>query len=384
MDFSKTNNNLLYANYNKEQDCVIFGTTTGFYVYTLYPQKKIISCKINGGVSKISMLHRSNIFFFVGTQDIGEYSKKTLNIWDDSKKSIVGQINFTENISHMEIYTDNIFISTENNIYLYNFDNLQLLHTLPIGNNISGIFKVIVDKHLILYADTNTIKLYNWDTTDTNTIDSHIDNINLFSISNDNTLLATCSHKGSIIRIFDIETLTLLKELRRGTEYVTISDLTFNKEGTLLLCSSDKGTIHIFSIELPTSNKKSSIKDVIEDDIPENNIEETINEISPTLIAHSAIKNHKIYGSHYFKSFLPTYFNSEWSFIQIYLKNLLSYNVFSKDKNTILSIASNGCFYIIEYTYDMYTGKTSHKIISTLKFLSDHNDPFDHRNSTIL
>lgn len=389
MDFSKANNNLLYANYNEEEDCVIFGTKTGFYVYTLYPQKKIISCKINGGVSKISMLHRSNIFFFVGNVNSGEYSKKILNIWDDSHKKVVGQINFKDDICHMNMYSDTICISTKNDIYIYNFDNLKLIDSISISNNLSGIFKVILDSQCIIYPDNNTINIYNWETKETRTIDSHIDNIQLFSISKDNTLLATCSYKGSIIRIFNITTLTLVKELRRGIDYVTIVNLAFNKDNTLLLCSSSKGTIHVFSLDV-TNNMVNAIENInnttdIIYTIPDSDT--SVSNISKldTLISHTPIiKNRKMYGAHYFKSILPKYFNSEWSCIQIYLKNVLTHNVFSKDTNSIITVASNGCFYSIEFSYDLQTFSASHKIISTLKFLSDHNDPFDHRNSTIL
>ena len=50
------NNGLLYANFNEKNDCIIFGTTIGFYVYTREPFKKIISRRIIGGVSIILII----------------------------------------------------------------------------------------------------------------------------------------------------------------------------------------------------------------------------------------------------------------------------------------------------------------------------------------
>ena len=407
MDFKETHTNLLYANYNEDQDCVIFGTKTGFYVYTLYPQKKIISQKINGGVSKVSMLHRSNIIFFVGTLDNGDYCKQNLNIWDDNRKKIVGQINFKENIHHIETFTGYIFISTKKNIYIYNFDNLKLLKSLPIKNNTKGLFKVIIDTTQIVYPNNNTIELYNWTTKQTNIINCHINTVEHFSLSNDNSLLATCSQKGSIIRLFNVNTLQLIKELRRGTEYVRIINLVFNNDNTQLLCSSNKGTIHIFSIE-NINNSIENLQEESKENVKEKKEkeQETINGKIEILQKVSSIddqddqddqddtdkqteekniiENKKIYGMYYLQSFLPKYFNSEWSFIQIYLNNSFTHNAFSKNKNNLISISSNGCFYTIEYSYDYKTSKSSYKIISTLKFLSDTNDPFDNRNSTIL
>ena len=392
MDFSKANNNLLCGNFNKEKDCVIFGTKNGFYVYTMYPQKKIISQKINGGVSKVCMLQRSNIVFFVGNVDSGEYSKHVLHIWDDSRKKIIGQINFKDMIQNIRVYMHYIFVSTTENLYIYNFDNLQLKHTIPITNNTSGLFKVIIDKQLLVYPNNNMIELYNWDTGETTQKKCHQHMIETFSISDDHTLLATCSKKGSLIRIFNIETLTLIKELRRGTDYVTINNITFNKDNTLLLCSSGKGTIHIFSLDNNTEQTEQTDTNIdykVEAEVkpevkPESEIDNDINNKRINLYSNKPVKNKKLYGIEYLKSFLPKYFNSEWSYIQIYLNQSLTYNIFSKNTNNIVSIASNGCIYIIEYSYDPIYNTSSHKIISTLKFLSDKNDPFDNRNSTIL
>ena len=352
MDFTESDNNLLYANYNEEEDCVIFGTKNGFYVYTLYPQKKIISQKITGGVSKICMLHRSNMFFFIGNQETGEYDKQNLHIWDDSRKKIVGQIHFNKIIKHIQVYTSFIIVSTEDTIYIYNFDNLQLLHTIQTTHNNQGLFKISIDKQTIMYPENNKMIIYNWKEKQSQEIECHVGSIELFTISNDNTYMATCSKKGSLIRIFNLETLELTKELRRGTEYVKIINLSFNKDNSLLLCSSDKGTIHIFSLEDSVSN----------------------------------VNNKTLYGISYIKSLVPTYFDSQWSFAQIYLKHLWTYNIFSKENFNLISVASNGCFYILSFDIqntaaDSHTNK---HIISTFKFLSDSNDPFDNRTSTIL
>ena len=67
MDFSRFSEytSLIYTSFNQTKDCVIFGTKTGFYVYTLNPFKKIIARKIPGGVGIAIMLYKSNIVIFV-------------------------------------------------------------------------------------------------------------------------------------------------------------------------------------------------------------------------------------------------------------------------------------------------------------------------------
>ena len=215
----------------------------------------------------------------------------------------------------------------------------------------NGLFKISIDKHNIIYPDNNKIIIYNWLDKETKEIECHIGSIELFTISNDHTYIATCSKKGSLIRIFNIDTLALTKELRRGTEYVKIVNLSFNKDNSLLICSSDKGTIHIFSLEDSISN----------------------------------VNNKTLYGISYVKSMLPAYFDSKWSFSQIYLKNMITYTIFSKEQYNLISIASNGCFYMLTFDpQNTVTDNSNKNIISTFKFLSDNNDPFDNRTSTIL
>lgn len=67
-------------------------------------------------------------------------------------------------------------------------------------------------------------------------------------------ILATASDKGTLVRLFNTETGEQLQEVRRGSKKSEIYSLSFNPSSTFLSCSSDRGTIHIFS--LSTVQKK--------------------------------------------------------------------------------------------------------------------------------
>ena len=68
-------------------------------------------------------------------------------------------------------------------------------------------------------------------------------------MNNDGSLLATASDKGTLIRIYRTDTGEFLHEVRRGSDKAEICSVCFNSSSKLLACSSDKGTIHIFSLE---------------------------------------------------------------------------------------------------------------------------------------
>jgi len=61
-------------------------------------------------------------------------------------------------------------------------------------------------------------------------------------------LLATASDKGTLIRIFSTEDGTPLQEVRRGSDKAEIYSIAFDKNSHWIACSSDKGTIHIFTV----------------------------------------------------------------------------------------------------------------------------------------
>jgi hypothetical protein len=74
-------------------------------------------------------------------------------------------------------------------------------------------------------------------------------------------LLATASVKGTLLRVWDVATSSMVHEFRRGVERANITCLAFSWDDQWLGCCSDKGTAHVFYCETkPTEepSKKSS------------------------------------------------------------------------------------------------------------------------------
>ncbi len=80
------------------------------------------------------------------------------------------------------------------------------------------------------------------------------------------TLLATASDKGTLIRIFSTEDGTPLQEVRRGVDKADIYSICFDKKTKWIACSSDKGTIHIFSLLIGQKGIVLSDENVKEDE----------------------------------------------------------------------------------------------------------------------
>ncbi len=77
-------------------------------------------------------------------------------------------------------------------------------------------------------------------------------------MSNKGDRLATCSCKGTIIRIFSLPDGEKICTFKRGINPAFIFSMNFSKEGDKLLISSDKGIINLFDIEEELENLKEN------------------------------------------------------------------------------------------------------------------------------
>lgn len=113
---------------------------------------------------------------------------------------------------------------------------------------------------------------------------AHTTSLSALAITPSGSHIATASNKGTLIRVYDPKTSTLLHELRRGTDTAEIFSLALRPDGLALACASDKGTIHLWDLS------------------PRNHQRETSEEAILSL-----------------KPFLPKYFSSSWSNAQFKL-----------------------------------------------------------------
>lgn len=139
-------------------------------------------------------------------------------------------------------------------------------------------------------------------------------------------MLATASEKGTIIRLFNPHSGELLGELRRGSDKAELYCIAIDAKTKWLGCTSDKGTVHIFSIsKLGLTNEGIA------------NGEESKSGAEP--------KNSK----HVFKFMkkISKYFDSEWSFAKFRVSESRAICSFDKEENLIV-LSADGTYYSAE------------------------------------
>ena len=340
----------IYISFNQTEkyDCV--GTSIGFYIYSLNPFKKILSRKIDSGISIVKMLYESNIIVFVGKSDKGLYPNNKLIIWDDSKKTVLGEITYNSKIINLNVTKDHIIVLIKGKIYVYDFESLDLLRTIKLNIDTKLICMGLENSEYLIYPgdDLGTINITTLiDSNQIDSIQAHQSNIENLCISNDGKYIASASEKGTVIRLFSTETKEKINEFRRGCDPTKIIDLRFNHTNSILLVSSVKGTIHLYN-----------------------------SGIDKTLEIHNP--SYDSYGMYYVKWALPQYFSDYFSFLQFNIPDISSYSTFDKTKQIIYSFGQDGQYYELNYS-DM----ENPKINKTIKYISDENDPFADRSSTI-
>ncbi|KAG2732028.1 hypothetical protein G9P44_004445 [Scheffersomyces stipitis] len=86
---------------------------------------------------------------------------------------------------------------------------------------------------------------------------AHNSSIGKITVSNDNSKIATASVKGTIIRVFSIDSnsfssdklkISQVTNLRRGHNLARINTLSFNADNSILGCGSESNTIHFFRL----------------------------------------------------------------------------------------------------------------------------------------
>ena len=91
----------------------------------------------------------------------------------------------------------------------------------------------------------------------------HNNPISMLKMNLNGTLLASVSRTGQNIKIYDINTLVLLYDFRRGSEMAEICNMEFCEDNKYFICTSNRCTLHIFYLtgaNAQDDRKKNPVK----------------------------------------------------------------------------------------------------------------------------
>lgn len=318
----KKKKELLFAGFNQDNQCFSVGTNDGFRIYNTEPFKMKFERILEGEIAMVIMLYRTNILALVGSDNNINYKRSKLIIWDDNQKKPLSELKFNQNIMNVKLRKDKIIVICRDKIYIFNLSTFKNMDIIETGDNSHGIVGVSFaqEQTVLAYPDKTkgNVRIKNYEKDNVFSLQAHENNIAYICVSYDGNLMATASEQGTLIRVFETENGNLLQELRRGKDKADIKHICFSPDYKFLAASSNKGTIHIWSLSMTLKKLNKSVENEIEN---------------------------KTSGFKWLPGFLGGgFFNSEWSFAQVRITDHRSICCFGSE-NSIIIVSTNGKYY---------------------------------------
>ncbi len=203
------------------------------------------------------MLYTTNLILLVGLTEFGDFSPKKVTIWSTSQNIVLcSSYPFSSNINIAKINKLRMVIGERNFLHIYSTGDMKILHTIDVGSVTLG--KLVLSSNSeknnwVCFSSSNDeglVKVYNTLYPSMKThIKAHKSPILKMCLNSVGDRLATCSCKGTIIRVFSLPKGDKILTYKRGISSAFIFCLNFSLNNEKLISSSDTGTLHIFDLK---------------------------------------------------------------------------------------------------------------------------------------
>ncbi|XP_019430946.1 PREDICTED: autophagy-related protein 18d-like [Lupinus angustifolius] len=355
--------NLLTISWNQDYGCFAAGTSHGFRIYNCEPFKETFRRDLkSGGFKIVEMLFRCNILALVGAAANSSYPPNKVLIWDDHQSRCIGEFTFRSEVRGVKLRRDRIVVVLEHKIYVYNFMDLKLLHQIETLANPRGLCCLSHHSNTFVLAcpglHKGQVRVEHFGLNVTKLINAHDSQIACFTLTMDGLLLATSSAKGTLIRIFNTMDGSRLQEVgcypmnliiikvRRGVDRAEINSIALSPNVQWLAASSDKGTVHIFSLRVRVSGE-DSVTHPSSPQGPAMIHQNSSTSLDPLVSANTGANPNSSLS--FMRGVLPKYFSSEWSFAQFHLPENTQFIVAFGSQNSVIIVGMDGRYVYLSH-----------------------------------
>ena len=245
---------MIDVSFNQDNSCFSIGTENGFKIYQTYPFKGPYERKMKGGISKVQMLYKSNFLALLGGGKLPKYNNNKVVIWDDYENRAISELKFITPVINIKLKKDYLFIICRKRIYVFNFNTYDIIEIIDTGDNPKGLIAINNEPNFTIMAypsikDLNKVSIKNFKSKKNITFIAQDDNISFMAINNEGTIIATSNENGNFVKIHSCIDGTFINQFKRGRDNVDYIYICFDNETKFMAVSSNKGTIHIFSMK---------------------------------------------------------------------------------------------------------------------------------------
>lgn len=179
-------------------------------------------------------------------------------------KKTLSELKFSQNILNLKLRKDKIAVICTDKIYLFSLNSFQSIDIIETGENPHGVIGInySLEKTIIAYPDKKKgkIKIKNYEKTNNINVNAHEKTIGIIVLTINGDLMASATEMGTIIRIFDTDNGNMVQEVRRGKEKAQIKCICFEQNNKFIAATSNRGTVHIWSLSTALKNFKKKSK----------------------------------------------------------------------------------------------------------------------------
>ncbi|KAI8797279.1 WD repeat domain phosphoinositide-interacting protein 4 [Biomphalaria glabrata] len=265
---------VLSAKLNQTQEYFTCATEDGLRIFHMDPlvQINFVDASKIGSIRIAEMRFRSNIVAIVSGGSRPLFDDRTVILWDLQKETAVSKIVVKEPVLDVKMTNDRLLVILRSRIILLSFPNGETLSEICTRDNPNAVCAVAHHARKLVFPSKKSrgsIQIEELDKDDSapeskppSIVQAHSNDIICAAINSAGDCIATASTQGTNIHLYNVHTKVITK-LRRGLDKANIYCLNFSKDSSYLSCSSDKGTVHVWSLKDPEMNPVSTLKPLV-------------------------------------------------------------------------------------------------------------------------
>ena len=216
-----------------------------------------------GPISIVEMLYKTNIIVLVGLEEYQNFSPKRITIWTTLKNTVLCiSHHFTSKIITAKINKQRMIIGEKNYLHIYATNTMNFLYSIMVPDITLGnliLSRNSEKNNWFCYSTSKDEGMINvYDAFDPKgikvQIKAHKSPVLKMCLNYEGDRLATCSCKGTIIRIFSLPKGDKLCTFKRGVSPAFIFCLNFSRNSEKLITTCDNGMLQIFDIKEEIEN----------------------------------------------------------------------------------------------------------------------------------
>ncbi|KAF8528776.1 SVP1-like protein 2 [Hysterangium stoloniferum] len=288
--FSATTPTQVYdARFDTDNKIFTVSTPAGYAVYSTWPLKLLRKRElVNGTLTTVLPLHTTSILFLLGGGRSPLYPPNKVIIWDEAIRKEVAELEFRERVRGMACRRGWLVVALRRRVVAFQMgEEPQRWKEWDTCDNPRGLLALASAPHSTLLAvpglQVGHVHLIHLPPCPAPPLDplkpqsrprppstikhpkemiiAHETALTTLTVPSSGRLLATTSSRGTLIRIWDVYTGNLARELRRGVDRADIYGVAFKSDESEICVWSDKGTIHVFRLGVTdgAGNRQSAL-----------------------------------------------------------------------------------------------------------------------------